>query len=146
SDQYKIAAKFLKEIADEVRKEKHIPIHFVLCPGNHDCNFELNTQIRALALEALAKKGTGAIDESVIQACCAVQKPYLQFVRTLNPEYASPEGDELWQTLRYEVGGKDVLFDCVNVAWMSRIKEEPGTLNFPFDRYIRENESRPELR
>jgi hypothetical protein len=146
TEQYELAEAFLNEIAADMGNQKKRPMHFVMCPGNHDCDFSLNTQVRQLTLEALATKEGDAIDESVVGACTAVQKPFFEFARKLNRDYASAEGDLLWQTLRYDVNGKDVLFDCINIAWMSRLREEQGTLNFPYKRYVRDRGDRPELR
>jgi hypothetical protein len=145
-DEYELAQKFVRELVDEIHKEKRLPVHLVFCPGNHDCDFERNTKIRELALEALRQHGTDAVDDSVIAACCTVQSAYFNFIEQLNAHYKSPEGDRLWQTLRLEVDGKDVVVDCINVAWMSRIREEQGSLSFPYDRYIKETKDKPDVR
>lgn len=146
AEQYALAHTMFKAIAADIRREKHIPIRFVVCPGNHDCDFELSNNLRELALEAIAQKGSSVIDKSVIETCCAVQAPFFAFAKELDENYASANGDPLWHTFRFDVGGKDVAFDVINVAWMSRVIEEKGTIGFPYERYIKESQDKPELR
>jgi hypothetical protein len=145
TDQYKLALSFLRSIAECIRAEKSVPIHFVLCPGNHDCNFDLSNRTRSLVLESLASKGAGELDESVIDACCVVQVPFFEFAAELNTEYRTGKGDRLWQTLRYEVSEKQIVFDCVNLSWVSSKHEDPGSLVFPHERYSRSESDKPSL-
>jgi 3',5'-cyclic AMP phosphodiesterase CpdA len=146
ADQYDEAHKLLTSIQLHINEEKELPVHFAICPGNHDCNFELHNQTRQLVLDALVQKGVDSVDESVIAACCKVQEPFHEFEARLNPAISNSKGDKLWRTFVYDVDDSEIVLDCLNVAWMSRKTEEQGTLAFPFTRYLRLETSKPELR
>ena len=145
-EQYTLAQSFLGAIAAQIREEKSIPVRFILCPGNHDCDFDSSSGLRKLAIDAVNHQGGSVVDESVIKECCSVQKPFFEFAMAMNKDYAKSSGDSLWQTLSYEVGAKDLVFDCINVAWMSQLHEQPGTLVIPHERYLTERQGKAELR
>ncbi|MEX5452602.1 metallophosphoesterase, partial [Stutzerimonas stutzeri] len=44
--QYSAAEKFLNEIKRNIYDEYAIEIEFIIAPGNHDCDFELNNSAR----------------------------------------------------------------------------------------------------
>lgn len=144
-DQYQLASKFLTEISDTIRLETQIPIAFVICPGNHDCNFSLDTGARKMLLKGMEYHSMADVDDSIIGTCTSIQVPFFDFRDSLenNPD---AEGDKLWRTSRYTVEGKTIAFECLNVSWVSKIREEPGGLYFPVDRYSHLSRDTADLR
>jgi hypothetical protein len=134
ADEYTAAKILLLEIRDRLRTERDIPVHFVITPGNHDCDFSLNTNTRRLTIAGVLSEPK-EIDESVIDTGCAIQIHFQQFVEELHSVDETRVGDKLWTSHRFTVEGKELIFDALNVSWCSRIREEPGTLVFPHERY-----------
>ncbi|GIZ53701.1 metallophosphoesterase [Noviherbaspirillum aridicola] len=145
SDEYKIAKAFLEKVRDAIQSERPIPVHFVTAPGNHDCDFDLNTKTRTLTLRSV-RAAPSEIDESVIDTGCLVQLPYRAFAEDLCTPDETRVGDQLWTSHRFTVEGKELIFDTLNVSWCSQIREEPGSLVFPLERYARQSEDYSDLR
>lgn len=133
-EQYKIAETFLKQIQSSIVKEKNIPVHFVIAPGNHDCDFEFDNNIRQMAIKCLAED-PGSVDNSVIDQCTVVQKAFFDFTDRLISG-SNITGDKLWLTHSFTVEEKTIIFDTLNLSWVSKIREEQGGIVFPHHRYL----------
>lgn len=144
-DEYAAASKFLQRIALAIRTEREIPIYFVVVPGNHDCDFRRNENSRLLMLQA-ARSDITKIDASVIAAGCAVQRAYEEFADELVTPNGSRSGNRLWTSHTFTVEGKTIAFDAINVSWCSSLKEDPGTIIFPFDQYANLSQETTSLR
>lgn len=133
-EQYELAANFLHQLESVLRTETSVPITFIVAPGNHDCSFSLDSGARKLLIKAMEEVNPIAVDESIIDTCTSIQKPFFNFRDALenNPE---AQDDKLWRTSLYEIENKTVAFECLNVSWVSKINEDPGRLYFPIDRY-----------
>ena len=53
SEQYAAAEGLFGEIRAAIQAEKDLPVHFVCCPGNHDCDFSLSNKTRTLTLNGV---------------------------------------------------------------------------------------------
>lgn len=144
AEQYSCANSFLAAIKAAIQIENNIPVHFVVAPGNHDCNFERDNNMRKLAIKCL-NDGSTSVDESVIGQCTAIQDEFFSFKDDLILT-AAATNDRLWQTYTFEVGEKKIIFDVLNVSWVSRIHEEQGGLVFPYERYATKNEENADAR
>ncbi len=133
--QYELAGQFFQEIESDIRAERDVPVHFVICPGNHDCDFTSDTGTRALVLEALGSHGGKAVDESIVSTLTSVQHAYFGLEERMREPGRDVAGDALWRVHRFSFGGRSVVVDAVNVAWCSRKHEQIGSLIFPFERY-----------
>jgi hypothetical protein len=131
--EYDIALSFLLEIKEKIQREKNVPVEFVVAPGNHDCNFEHDDQIRQMAISCLSKDSSGA-DDSVIDACTKVQEEFFSFHKKLIPN-RDPSSDKLWVTQSFDFQGAKLVFDTLNLAWVSKINEEQGGIFFPHEKY-----------
>jgi hypothetical protein len=141
-DQYNLASAFLSNIKTTIQNEKSIPVYYVIAPGNHDCDFDKNNKLREMAIKHLSSESNtaGEIDDSVIEQCCEVQKAFFEFRKELESD-VKPAGDKLWETHIYEINGKTLVFDALNLSWVSKISEDLGGIVFPYERYInKENE------
>lgn len=134
ADQYALAATFFDEIRSAILAEAELPVSFVIVPGNHDCDFDKNNSARKMLIESIDESDDPEIDASVIETCTSIQGDFFAFRDALenNPE---AYGDSLWRTARYEVEGRNLSFECLNVSWVSKLKEEPGRLYFPIEHY-----------
>lgn len=134
AEQYTAAFRFLESVRSTVKAEKEIPIHFVLCPGNHDCDFALSNNTRTLTLNGV-RSDPSQFDDSVLETGAAIQAAYREFAGSLYSPSETRVGDYIWTTHRFTVEGKEITVDSINVAWCSNLHEEPGSLIFPHERY-----------
>lgn len=134
--QYTAAEGLFGEVRAAIQAEKDLPVHFVCCPGNHDCDFSLSNKTRTLTLNGV-RSDPSQFDESVLQTGAAVQLAYTAFAEKIHTTGETRVGDLLWTANRFTVEGKEVVIDSINVAWCSNLHEEPGSLIFPHERYTR---------
>jgi hypothetical protein len=135
ASQYELATNFFEAIRDSISEETSSPITFIVVPGNHDCDFSLNNSTRNMLVKSIEESENPDIDSSVVKACTSIQVAFFDFREKLE---ANPEADDdrLWRTSRFEVEGKTLTFECLNISWVSKIREEPGRLYFPIKHYI----------
>lgn len=101
-------------------------IKFIMIPGNHDCNFDYDTQSRRNDIKGMDYSKIGE-DDSVTNSSMSVQKDYWKFYEKFN---LLPD-NRLFYQIEDTLGESTILFNCYNTAWMSEINEKPGTLFFP---------------
>jgi len=132
--QYDQAATFLHEIRTAVIAENAVPVNFILTPGNHDCDFSRDSSVRKMLIDSMDASKEPTIDEDVINACTAVQSEFFAFRDRM--ECVPREFDDrLWRSTTFDVEGRRVSFDCLNLSWVSRLPEAPGRLHYPIARY-----------
>lgn len=135
SEQYELASSFLTDIRKHIEAEANVQVHFIVAPGNHDCDFERDNAARKSLIKGLMEASKPEIDDSVIAGCSNVQEAFFAFRNAIEAD-PNAEDDRLWRTRRFNVEGKEFIFDCLNISWVSQIKEEQGRLYFPQDRYL----------
>lgn len=133
-EEFDAASRFLRVITAAIVAEKDLPVAIILAPGNHDCDFSRSTVTRNTIVSQLVGGALQEIDESVIQTCTRVQDAFFSFRKGLeNAEDVVDDG--LRRVTRFEVEGRVLAVDCLNVSWVSQLAETPGRLYFPVDRY-----------
>lgn len=138
--EYEIAKVFLNNIKSAIKQEKDIPINFIIAAGNHDCDFALDSSMRQMAIKSLINDEL-SIDESVINQCTLVQESFFNFRNELISVISIPD-DKLWFTQNFDIEGKIIIFDSLNLSWVSRMQETQGAIVFPHERYTnKENEN-----
>lgn len=132
--EYQAAKSFLEGIRKYIKSEARCDVEFLICPGNHDCDFNTNNESRKNNI--IGVQSGGSVDESVIKSCTRIQDEFFKFRDGLET-WKSPSTDRLWRTASAVVSGKTILFDSLNVAWVSNLKEDKN-LFFPVERYKHE--------
>ncbi|WP_333706243.1 metallophosphoesterase [Ottowia beijingensis] len=132
--QYDAAERLINEIRTKILTEKEIPITIITTPGNHDCNFNNNSQPRQLLLEFLRNNSSTIPDKATIDTCTAVQNEFFKFRDSLEKEN-NIQGDKLWRTTVIKTEEKQIAIESLNLAWCSKLQEEPGNLIFPINSY-----------
>lgn len=145
SDQYALSKKFLFEIKDLTQKETDIPVIFIIVPGNHDCDFSLNSGARKILVKSIQDSIDPEIDDSIIETCTSIQKAFFAFRNELEEKIVEYD-DMLWRSNRFTINGKIVGFESINISWMSEIHESPGNISFPLDRYQEKNNDDVQVR
>lgn len=143
--EYELAKKFFSEILEALRRETEVPIHFVISPGNHDCDFSGDQDARIAIIQATLKR-SGEIPKSYVEMGVSVQKEFFKFRATHETSTAIQSSDALWTTYAFEVAGKKLLFDVLNASWISQRYEQQGGLLFPFESYEKLKDSACDLR
>lgn len=132
--QYVLATDFLREIQAAIQNETSIPVSFVVAPGNHDCDFKQNSGVRKILVKSIESSDPPEIDSSIIETCTSIQKAFFEFRKNLEGNNASVD-DLLWRSSRFDIGGKILGFECLNISWVSNLPETPGYLYYPVNRY-----------
>jgi hypothetical protein len=144
-EQYALATALFNTIRDAIKAERAVPVSFILVPGNHDCDFTRDNGARNLLIKSLEDSDHPEVDESILDACTAIQQPFFDF-RELLEENKKAVDDRLWRSSQFTVGGKIISFECLNVAWVSKREEDPGRLYFPFERYSEKHNLHADIR
>jgi Calcineurin-like phosphoesterase len=134
SEEYEIAFAFFSEIRDSINKiDPSISVDFVAIPGNHDCCFKSQDDLRPALLENLASK-IEDLDPcgKIVRQMTEVQNNFFSFYARLTAAEDIPVADRLRYRKRVPLGGTfSIVFDCYNTAWMSQKDEQQGDLLFP---------------
>lgn len=128
-DEYTIAIDFLRKLENEIKKDrKKIEIHYIIVPGNHDCDLvsgRINT--RDLILKEI-KINQKEVSNEFIEGVIEVQNNFFDFYKCIiGNEKQNPE---LYYIRELTIDNKKLLFQCFNTAWMSTIREKQGELIF----------------
>lgn len=130
-NEYKKAKSFLSVLKTLIHGEMpNLKIHYVIVPGNHDCNYVHNTQLRINALKNITYQTLGE-DSSVTDLCLTTQDDFWSFYSNFNPIPL----DKLYFIIKHEFANINLIFHCVNTSWMSQQNEEVGSIFFPVKKY-----------
>jgi 3',5'-cyclic AMP phosphodiesterase CpdA len=132
--QYDAALKFLDDLRNSLLAYPAIKtVEFVAVPGNHDCNFTGQSDIREFLL-----RDTDALYESDVQpgsdrvkAILGVQNNFFAFHASLTRSKELPFEERLSFGRLVTLGNYKIKFHCYNTAWLSRQHELQGKLFFP---------------
>ncbi|MER2512108.1 MAG: metallophosphoesterase [Nitrosomonas ureae] len=135
ANEYTEATRLFNRIHETIKKESSCPISFIIAPGNHDCDFSKNTAARKILVDNMEKaEEDNEVDDSIIKSCTIIQGDFFNFRNQLE-NLPNTNDDLLWRTNRFNVEGKILEFDCLNISWVSKLREESGRLHFPLKRY-----------
>jgi hypothetical protein len=119
---------FFIDIVDRLKQRyPKSKIKYILVPGNHDCNFKMDSQLRQNVIDNINYDKIGN-DNSILETCLKVQSDFWDFYDLLCDDL--PE-NKVYYPIKDNIGNKSICFHCFNTAWMSQINETPGTLFFP---------------
>jgi hypothetical protein len=129
--EYQLAKHFITEIKSAIQLEsKDVRIEIFVCPGNHDCDFALNDDTREAVLSRIRALDGAAPSSSLISTATAVQIQFFAFRNAICTRKWTKDTTLSWQT-EFNVNETRIGIRCLNVAWMSELKEKQGTLVFP---------------
>jgi predicted MPP superfamily phosphohydrolase len=97
--EYKLATRFLSDVRSRLQGEAKIPIHTILAPGNHDCDFRGDQAARQLVVDAMLKH-SGPLPGSYLKTATKVQSDFFAFRKSEESKatLVSPD-DRLWTDL-----------------------------------------------
>lgn len=147
ADEYNKGFAFLNDIRNQLRQFKQdLIVEFVVVPGNHDLDFNNTNALRTLSLrnaEALLSE-LDRSDTSIVNAITIVQNNFFHFLSNLEFSAKANNGEaidsgveqesgynRLCYVRNFEIKGLKFNFNCYNTAWVSKIREQQGSLIFP---------------
>lgn len=116
----------LKTKLEDINNKLNIKL--IIVPGNHDCNFEYDNQVRKNSLKSIGYDTIGE-DDSVIDLCLKVQNDFWDFYN----ELIDVPSNRLFYQIIDKWDNNSICFNCLNTAWMSQEKEETN-LFYPVKR------------
>ncbi len=108
-------------------------VEFVVVPGNHDCDFENESDIRQFLLRDIPALYDSEIhpNSDRVQALVAVQKHFFVFEARLTQSKELSSAERLSWGRLFKFDNYSVLCNCFNTAWLSRKHELQAKLFFP---------------
>ncbi|WP_454439597.1 STAND family AAA ATPase [Thauera mechernichensis] len=135
ASEYQMAKQMLLAIKESIEGERSdVIIHFVIAPGNHDCDFSKRLPVREVVLQSMEREWPD-IPIEFIDTATSPQANYFAFRAELDAGQERVKDDKLWTTYLVSVEGKRVFFDVLNASWMSQRYEQQGKLLFPIEQY-----------
>ncbi len=140
--EYEIARIFLTELSEKFRSSSRTlkTVEFILVPGNHDCNFSEKDAVRETLLSQPLGDDT---DSQIIEQCLSVQHEYWKFYKS----FLNKEKFDISSQITFKIKlDKDIIFNCYNTSWGSKIDEKVGSLTIPESSFLnKESQSKTSL-
>ncbi len=132
---------FIEKIQKALMQNPKVNVEVLIVPGNHDCDFATETTVRKTLVEDIIEKGLSvAIDDDIINQCISIQSNVLQLKNYFEADSNRISQNHLASLHTFSDSPIRVVIRCLNTAWMSRIKDQPGRIVIP-PSYIQECES-----
>ncbi|WP_334166632.1 metallophosphoesterase [Phocaeicola paurosaccharolyticus] len=121
-------SKFLSELRNLIKVESRIlSVEYILVPGNHDCDFSKEDDIRECIIKSQNKADD--IKSSLIEHCLSPQNQFWDFYsKLINKEIKPFVSNEIKINLTVT---KSLYFHCYNTSMYSELNEKVGSLIIP---------------
>src|ERR1700733_13561762 len=127
--EYAVASEIVRGLQTGLKKAINAPLTTLIVPGNHDCNFRLDSAARKAVLKSTGPKSDW--DPSIPEICTSVQSDFFSFANSVENSSLRWSPNNLITSTRIAHANHAISFWGINSAWMSQIKEEPGSIWFP---------------
>ena len=129
-EEYSNAMLLFNHIKNTIEKYSKKEVKFIIVPGNHDCQFEIEKkEIREILVKDIQKNQPVDVKPSIIEQCCEVQQEFRDFVQSYHDNIIY--SDNLFCVIKHDFNGYSIVFYCYNTAWLSELDEQLGKLHFP---------------
>jgi predicted MPP superfamily phosphohydrolase len=132
--EYEDAYRFLVELKEQLLGLPAMStVVFIAVPGNHDCNFEKESDVRQFLLSDLEKLIEMGVtpDSDLVKTILAVQQNFFSFEARLTDGRQVGAAERLSFARLVEFGDFKMRFQCYNTAWLSRQKDLQSQLYLP---------------
>lgn len=134
-EEYDLAEKFINEIKKIIAIDFNGLIDLITVPGNHDCDFSCDNGARKALISQMDSESNMEIDSSIISICTSIQNNYFDFQVANENSSDIISDDRLCRVKKIDLNNKVIEVVGLNASWVSRLRENPGTLHFPVDNY-----------
>lgn len=139
SEEYQKAKDLLDSIKNRIENYSQKTVRFIMVPGNHDCCFEIgDRRIRENLIRDIEKNVDININESTIEKCCEIQNNFVEFSGFYQDDRNILCSDKLFTIIEYGFEAFNIVFYCYNTSWVSKLREQPGTMFLPINRFPRD--------
>lgn len=130
--EYELAYDFFTELISKFESYIGKKPSILFIPGNHDCDFSDDQTIRNMIIEQVKSTWYKSINDEIVSLCSKVQTNFFDFVKRFeNPNLHLLFSHKLLSVYDFNKDGKNIIFNCFNTSWISKIKEEEGHMAFP---------------
>jgi DNA repair exonuclease SbcCD nuclease subunit len=145
STQYALASAFFSALMKALVAERStMSIEFVFVPGNHDCNLDRATEVRALLIDNMPSRLSSLEPSSdIVRQCLEVQDEFFDFEAHFLGSSRLEGGERLFYGRTFNVVGRRLKFNCYNTAWLAQIGKTLPPLLYPVSiatRFLSEEE------
>jgi len=132
-NEYSVALAFLNELRTAILLAGVGEVDLIVVPGNHDCNFRVETDTRTFILNYLSNYFDKPVDFNGLnfELLMDVQGDFFQFEAAAHGGELLPTSQRLYFQRTFTVSGKSIIFHCFNTAWLSRKNEIQSELYVP---------------
>ena len=141
-DQYVVAMDFLDKIKALLTSKlsaglghESVPVHLVVIPGNHDCDFQAGPEFRETIINSVLSDYSKSESVEIVEVCTSVQESFFTFLKDMEtlPKVQSNQSYDMRLCYEYDlsVANVNIKFLCYNTAWLSRLRESQGQLFLP---------------
>ena len=128
------AMDFIEELRKSLLQDPRIGLEILLVPGNHDCDLSVETAVRKNLVNNIIVKGiSSSIDDEVVENCTVVQQKFFQLRNCFENETNILKRNKLLTLHSFLIENKRILFNCLNLAWLSTKEEKLGGVIIPYD-------------
>ncbi|MHB9102250.1 MAG: metallophosphoesterase family protein [Sulfuricella sp.] len=138
--EYALAERFLIQLRACLIKTVGVAdVPIVIVPGNHDCDFSTENQVRDILIGtvtkgAVTKGAVTKISDELVRQSILVQSHYWQFVsRIKGTAVPTSPKVQLCSVEPVQIGNKKISFHAYNTAWMSQKHEIQASLIYPIE-------------
>lgn len=133
-EEYEIAKRFFDSLIDKLKiyTKNNTSFKFIFTPGNHDCDFGENQDVRNVLIENILANPDN-IPSGLIDGCISIQKEYFEFIKTFdsNDNLDNTLSNKLFFRYIFDLNGKKVVFHSYNLSWLSKKNEKQAKLIYP---------------
>ncbi|QHT59353.1 metallophosphoesterase [Paenibacillus lycopersici] len=135
-EEYIKTIEMLEGISSNISRVKKIGISFIIIPGNHDCDFKAGKPpIRDMVINNIQNGKVSSFDEYIIDELLAPQEQYINYLQYFEPTENKIYDNKLFKSYLFNLGSFNIIFNCFNSSWISMLKEKPGSLYFPIEKF-----------
>jgi len=130
--EYSAAHIFTETLFAELKKEDKIQILGpVIIPGNHDCSFPENDDIRPALLNGLQTEVDGLnLSGAKVRQVLSVQDNFFEFENKYS-RVIRAGSSRLYYQQEFQLSGETISVHCFNTAWVSTLPETQGRIFLP---------------
>jgi len=132
--EYEQASRFSQGLKSAFMSYGGPDVAVVIVPGNHDCDFDRESDTRHMALSNMTKSLAAlSLSGDIVRQCVAVQDEFFTFLaqETGMPSLSTP--NRLFYTSEHDFDGFRLRLNSYNTSWLSQKHEHQGELLYPVD-------------
>lgn len=130
--EYDFAYNFFSDLISKIETYLKHKIFILFIPGNHDCDFSGDQTIRNMIIDQVKSTWYKNINDQVIEVCNSVQNNFESFKAKFQPKgFDQLLNHPLLNVYDFQKGEKNIIFNCFNTSWISKLREEEGQMAFP---------------